>query len=860
MLCKIEHGLPNTLSVAAKPYVLDGGRVAVPKPDAGATHLTRVHSVCANALLPDQSLEIRTGGLTVVYGENGTGKSGYVRVLKQVCRARGGADRVLPNVYLHEVLPTSATICYRVSVPDADAADHGDGGALPGAGDLEVRWTPGMASPAVLQEVSVFDSRSAAVYVNERNEAAYLPYGTDIFPRLAAVADAVGERLAEEVAALDAVRDQFETIPRDTKVGEVVDNLHLADARARAVALATLTPDEQESYDELRAEVAQWKANDPALRATELRQRATRFRGAQKRLAIADDALSGDRVAALIAASTARDTARETHRLVSAAVSAAAPIAGVGSETWRALWTAARRFASEGATPPRDFPPPTEPRGLCVLCQQDLDDVAQTRLAQFEEFVASDAARMLERATDALRALVSSVETTNPASIADEVLVAEIAGVNSDAAETLVADMAELVGRRSALLGAAGGTPTSEWPSGVLKLSPSASLLQGLAETLEADAHRFDASRDATVLDAQGRALHEWDARVALSKIVPRIEAEIERSVVRAKLKACLQTVGTTGITKHGTILLREAVSEPLAARFRAEMTALRLTHLPVAVSPASGQKGRALHGIELAKRASEKAATSAIISEGEYRGVALAAFLAEIELQDSTSTVVFDDPVSSIDHGRREYVATRIAEIATRRPVLVFTHDIPFLWMLANTARSATVAMDCVQFHRVAAGAGWITSDVPWDAHDVKERIGQLRQRAQKLKKLADTNPVEYATEVRSIYGRLRTTWERAIEEVLFNGALRRFQQEIKTMSLKHLHLVTEKQVQECSEGMTRTSDWIDAHDHATELALTIPLPDEVERDVQALVDWHKGMVATHQGKAVVTVGQRQA
>ena len=40
-----------------------------------------------NALPPGVRLDFESDGLTIVYGGNGAGKSGYVRVLKRVCRA-----------------------------------------------------------------------------------------------------------------------------------------------------------------------------------------------------------------------------------------------------------------------------------------------------------------------------------------------------------------------------------------------------------------------------------------------------------------------------------------------------------------------------------------------------------------------------------------------------------------------------------------------------------------------------------------------------------------------------------------------------------------------------------------------------
>ncbi len=46
---------------------------------------------------------------------------------------------------------------------------------------------------------------------------------------------------------------------------------------------------------------------------------------------------------------------------------------------------------------------------------------------------------------------------------------------------------------------------------------------------------------------------------------------------------------------------------------------------------------------------------------------------------------IVFDDPVSSLDHWRRRNVAQRLTKEAKTRQVVVFTHDTSFLGQLCN-------------------------------------------------------------------------------------------------------------------------------------------------------------------------------
>ena len=69
---------------------------------------------------------------------------------------------------------------------------------------------------------------------------------------------------------------------------------------------------------------------------------------------------------------------------------------GTGTDSWVALWEAARRFSQEQTYPEKTFPV-VEHGAQCVLCQQDLDHAATHRLKQFEDFVASAVERELRQ-------------------------------------------------------------------------------------------------------------------------------------------------------------------------------------------------------------------------------------------------------------------------------------------------------------------------------------------------------------------------------------------------------------------------------------------------------------------------------
>lgn len=109
-----------------------------------------------NALAEDQTLKFAPG-LTVVYGDNGAGKTGYIRILKSACRARG-QERILGNV-VSGTSPLAPVVAIKYKV-----------GTEP-----EPREWVGTGEDEFVSRVSVFDTQCAAVYLTEKTDVASGP-------------------------------------------------------------------------------------------------------------------------------------------------------------------------------------------------------------------------------------------------------------------------------------------------------------------------------------------------------------------------------------------------------------------------------------------------------------------------------------------------------------------------------------------------------------------------------------------------------------------------------------------------------------------------------------------------------------
>jgi len=135
-----------------------------------------------NNLAAGQTLGFETNGITIIYGDNGAGKSGYARILKRACRARH-AGKIEPNVYADQPPKrVGANIAYGV-------------GGVPQPVE---QWQNGASPHSTLSAVSVFDSDCASVHIREKNEVAFRPFGLDVPDELAAACQAVKDALAAE--------------------------------------------------------------------------------------------------------------------------------------------------------------------------------------------------------------------------------------------------------------------------------------------------------------------------------------------------------------------------------------------------------------------------------------------------------------------------------------------------------------------------------------------------------------------------------------------------------------------------------------------------------------------------------------
>lgn len=758
--------------------------------------------------------------LTVIYGENGSGKSGYARILKRVgrCASRAVED-ILPDVYASPTgTPATATI---------DVEAHG--------AVIPLSWSDGQPPPEELRHVAVFDSKCTLSYLGADNQVSFVPSVIDALRLLSDATDEIRRRLAGVAgeaapsypAALGAL------VNSETTVGRVLGLLSPATDPKTLVDLASWDNNvDEQTMVSRQTQLAELRATSPALRQARLsveKRSLVSLLGTVERVSAA---LAGSKVEELKQHDTMLSASNDSYRAIAQAALAGSRVGGAGTDDWRALVEAAHRFSVLHAYKGQPFPPTTAD-AVCVLCQQDLTPEATTRLATFWTFLNEGATAQRDSVRGTRdRALVAMKGALDP-------VPTELARVQAEfevgapalwraAQEFLASAQTRVAGIEEALRGGSweGVPPLDTTVRALCESRLAAVQVQAQPESGETEVE----SR-ITMLTSE---LAELSARKRLAGTLQVVQGYLDALKHQTALKAAADSIATKAITFKAKSLYGTYVTGEFRQKVAQNMQHLGLRRAGIAIEEKSG-KGKVLHAVKL-DGAKIAAQPSAVLSEGERTAISLSYFLSDLGAVDETSVVVFDDPVTSLDHRIRYGAVRALVALAKERQVVVFTHDLALFQELGSTANVEQVEVVTHHVESFDHTVGVIQGDVPWDAMTVGQRLAGLQKDIAEAGKAASTGDVNgYKMWVSRFYSRLRATWERVVEELLFNKVVSRYERDVRTQSL--ISVVVDKEaITSVFEAMTKCSAITDAHDHAAGATVPTPNADEMKADLVGL------------------------
>lgn len=765
--------------------------------------LTSVEGV--NALAAEQVLAFDPA-LTVLFGQNGSGKTGYSRILKRVSAVRTAED-ILPNAHVtHPNGPPlpNAEIVYRLAGAESSIQWKNEVGLAP------------------FTRISVFDASAVALHVDSELGYVYTPAELALFAHIATGLQGIQQRIAGEVDALTPGSNPLlSRFNRGTKVYPVIETLGATTDTAELDMLATLPSNVDAERERLEGEVGALRSNSVDVFLTSALENAGHLTRLQNVLitlhSFNADAYEAAR-AALEAAEKRRAEAREQ-------LFNAEELPGPADEDWQDFIVAGDTYRQHLGL--EHFPSAGD---SCLYCMQELSSTALNLLTRYRTFLDETLVQQVE---DAKAVLGRSKLSFEEADLSRAIEFSTEQRDREDPTAWASQALELLLAARSIAEMTANGKPVDQ--NAIQQQARAvASTISDELTTVRAAAQQLSEDKEnaATALVEKQKQLSELVARIELNRNLTAAREHVRRAR-RAqqleKLSRIISRGAAKQLTDQSKLASEDLVNKDFETLFTEECARLRAPQVALRFQGRSGQAQR--------KKAVASYKPSAVLSEGEQKVLALADFLAESRMRGTKAPLVFDDPVTSLDYRRLDEVAARIQNLAETHQVIVLTHNIMFASALIATRQNKKLRTKLYEVRDGGEVKGVLAADVEPRLDtpaDLTKRINV------KLQAIPRAEPVVQDALIKETYDLIRAWCEAFVEQELLQNVTQRYRKNIMMTRLSKIDssrldgtiAVIEPLFDRACERMT-------GHSHAAEYLSTKPTVAEVQDD------WAKAQAA---------------
>lgn len=768
------------------------------------TSLSEINGV--NALADNASLEFSEDGITAIYGLNGAGKSGFMRIFK----ALSGCpyeEPIQPNVFKKD--STTVPTC-KVTVSQE------------GESKEEIYTLTGKQKNTLLSACDVFDTRISSQYITSTNNVAYQPFVFTVLSELASIAgriskyisslkDAITERSMKLPDSLSTSNDlkwivnlsEDSVIPADCliwneekekEIKEIPKRLDSERVKQQLKSVTTMKNAIIPIVKDIHDAVVVCSKSDFDSAYCKLIEAKKRFEAAQHLFS---------------------DSANEQDQI------------SIKVDDWKTLWASAKRyyekflFVENGA----HF---GEEGSICPLCHQKISGEIQERVSSVDQYINGSCSSEYQSAQKIFNKLCDAL--TNRSITADTIMTS-LKGILPDN------DLHSIFSVYKQLEALKMNSDVEQRYRNIsqIQLVPIKKLVEDKLKDLEDEIGNLqDSLNDNKKIELQSR-LNQLNTQKWVYDNKESIQRVINNLRRLADFDGTKQYLKTNKITAQSNKLADLLITQAYIERFTKELAQMA-PGIKVKLEKAQSQKGNSPYKVSIDNGDGKKYKPEDILSEGEQRIVALAAFFADATGREDLTPIVIDDPISSLDLKYEDSATKRIVKLAKERQVIVFTHRISLLVGISEACETNGVTMKEVHIRSAVKGKG--VPDFEDIYHgNVKAQLNGLKGRLSQAKKM-DEDSAEYRDCIGRICQQFRICVERSVEDVLLLGIVRRFHRNIRTNNMvTKLPAIEEKDCKIVDEMMTKYS-FIEHSQPSDALVLQYTV-DEIESDIQNYIDW---------------------
>lgn len=764
----------------------------IPRPEIDLTPSDIVlHSLSdikgVNRLAENQTLYF-SKNITVIYGENASGKSGYSRILKSLGFSYEKETKVLCNIYCAVENCQNAKLVF--SSNDNSKEFYWDG---------ECKSTD-------LQGISVFTNNCVSISLDTKRELLVTPIGFYLFRVISDELDNLTALHKKKIALLKNQIDWLSELHENTKVQNFLNSLSFKSSKDELKILSNFTEEEE-------ASLKNFKDLKRDLNKKLIQIEITSFKNQLRELRTIKTDI--DRAKCVFTAQDWDDIGKYLEEIEILKLKEQKGLKDISKERGIELYESAEfssfiRAADNYIKKLGKDDYPTDEDEICIYCRQKLiEQDARDLLISYRLLLHDPTQDQIKDKTQKFNTLQSNLNGINSNIKLHYPSFGEDQEKNAIQPE-IIYKYCDAVGKFKKIA----DTKVSNNVKGKkfdLDYDNIIKVLQLKIVTLEASLKRKE-----EILSTIEEKEKELDGKI--NELLDRKKlnekySDAETTLTNLKIAALLEDltrVFNTDPLSRKTSQAREAlIAKNFNTIFNAELRGLRRSEIKVNLKFRT-DKATSL----LLQDIGKDYRLTDVLSEGEQKAIALAEFLTELQLDESKATVVFDDPVTSLDHKIIDEVAKRLIKLSSNRQVVIFTHSI----LLFNSIKQSS---ELERFKGLDFRYYETDSDIEYagylhDSPTLKE--DSFKNYKTKINEILNL-PKEERTKKESElamdgYNKLRPAIEVFVEKEMFKDTVKRYRKNVALMHLEKVDgILIDKHKERLNDIYDRCCGYIEPH-----------------------------------------------
>lgn len=769
------------------------------KSDLLLTKLENVEGV--NALAENQTIEF-SPNLTIIYGANGSGKSGYVRLLKNVFYSKA-PENILPNVHIdngHKAIDAKFTFK---------------------SSNTEIPLGFSDKDNAEFEQFAVFDGNSVLKHLENKNEFEFRPAGLSFFADYTNAIIRVEQKLNAEIQNKQSgniANDLSDLFDGNSEIKTLVQNLN---AETKIEDLKKYTPfsDEnktqkeaiQKQYDEL---LLASKGKEKEIKKNEsIKSLISQNKQAIEKLNQFFTTEVIEKVKTTISDCVLKEATAKNEGIENFKTD---EIENVGKAEWKNFIVSAEIFAKTQKAENIGYP---ENGDNCLLCQQPLSEEARTLISNYWTFIKSVAEQNAKQAQEKLDDAKGNYENLNfdlfPQDNTLTVWLTENYPIELEALKLKLTEQKTLAQNIVSDIQNKIVTERAELQISVEQNTIIETAIDATLKLIKEDEQSKELEK---LLKSKTLLEHKEKFNTHFSKFETFVNNQVW---LKEAYKADYAKRKTTDTEKA---LSNKYFNQKYIDAFNEECQKLN-GNFGIDINH-TGSAGKSYRQLKLKGKN-----PNAVLSEGEQKVIAIADFLAEMHLSEVYKGIVFDDPVTSLDEKRKNEIAERLTREALKKQVIIFTHDLVFVSSLIGHCKNNNTANDCHWIENVGGsqpGTIWLRN-TPSFEKDYRTS-GKSQGYYDDAKKCA---PEQREDKIKNGFAALRTSYESQVVFGLFNGVVQRFEERVSVDSLESVFFTTEIR-DELLDNFYKCCRYMEGHSHSDKYAYKKPELENLNEEIQ--------------------------